>query len=324
MADVFISYKRERRDHAQRLAVVLEAYGFDVWWDYELIVGPNYTAQLEQQIASAKSLIVLWCSGSRESKFVQDEARLAQRANKLLPARLEQVEPPVGFGMDQSASLIGWTGAPDHAGIDGLVKGVERLAATARQPRQNTLAVLVQLPPLPPLQLVEANKPDTNSPAASASLQNEAPPSSAISNELDEVAVEFREWIARREANDEEWNDVLGVIARTLLERSKVAQSVALDIRPWGNKIIVDAFLPRFTRPRRIILASIGGYENYPGYQLEFYSDAPGIEVTYERVRWMLAKDGSRLLARLVPGNRQRAYSAKSYGEHLWSVIQKI
>ncbi len=34
MADVFISYKRERRNAADHLAHILELNGFSVWFDY--------------------------------------------------------------------------------------------------------------------------------------------------------------------------------------------------------------------------------------------------------------------------------------------------
>ncbi len=41
MADVFISYKREDRELAERLAHALEQLGFDVWWDFDLLAGDS-------------------------------------------------------------------------------------------------------------------------------------------------------------------------------------------------------------------------------------------------------------------------------------------
>ena len=42
MADVFISYKREDRQTAERISIALEQLGFDVWWDFELLSGDKY------------------------------------------------------------------------------------------------------------------------------------------------------------------------------------------------------------------------------------------------------------------------------------------
>lgn len=167
MVDVFISYKKERRAHARRLAAVLEAYGFDVWWDYGLLVDAgDYDAQIEAKLLAAKAVIVLWCSGSRASSFVKDEARRARDANKLLPALIEAgVEPPLGFGVAEMAFLLGWSGDPEAEGVLRLVAGLERLAQRPRQRRPNTIDTLKEAAPLPavtPMAVVETA--DSNAP----------------------------------------------------------------------------------------------------------------------------------------------------------------
>lgn len=62
MADVFISYKSERRAAAEHLAEILSDYGYSVWWDYGLISGRDFGAQIEKELRAAKAVIVLWCS----------------------------------------------------------------------------------------------------------------------------------------------------------------------------------------------------------------------------------------------------------------------
>jgi hypothetical protein len=39
MADIFISYKSERRKAAAHFAKILERYGYSVWYDYSLVKG---------------------------------------------------------------------------------------------------------------------------------------------------------------------------------------------------------------------------------------------------------------------------------------------
>jgi hypothetical protein len=48
MADVFVSYKREDRAAAQRLAQALSQLGFDVWWDFELLSGQAYRTVIRE------------------------------------------------------------------------------------------------------------------------------------------------------------------------------------------------------------------------------------------------------------------------------------
>jgi hypothetical protein len=58
VADVFISYKRERRNAAQHLARILELNGYSIWFDYRLLSGRDFGLQLEREIRAAKAVVV--------------------------------------------------------------------------------------------------------------------------------------------------------------------------------------------------------------------------------------------------------------------------
>ena len=62
MAEIFISYKSERRKAAEHLAAVMAHYGYSVWFDYQLVKGRDFGLQIDRQIREAKALVVLWCS----------------------------------------------------------------------------------------------------------------------------------------------------------------------------------------------------------------------------------------------------------------------
>jgi hypothetical protein len=79
MAEVFISYKSERRKAAEHLAEVLKHYGYSVWFDYQLIKGDDFRTQIEARIRDAKALVVLWCMMSVGSPWVKEEAGLVIR-----------------------------------------------------------------------------------------------------------------------------------------------------------------------------------------------------------------------------------------------------
>lgn len=53
MADVFISYAREDRARAKRLAGALEARGLSVWWDREILAGQAFDEVIEAELRKA-------------------------------------------------------------------------------------------------------------------------------------------------------------------------------------------------------------------------------------------------------------------------------
>jgi hypothetical protein len=126
LADIFISYKSERRSAAQHLSRILELNGFSVWFDYGLFSGLNFGVQIEREIRAAKAAIVLWCSLSRDSRWVLEEANLAQRLGTLTPAWLERVELPLGFGLADTIDLTIWDGAPRSHHLDRLLNEIAR------------------------------------------------------------------------------------------------------------------------------------------------------------------------------------------------------
>ena len=53
MADVFISYKREDRAIAVKLAVALERHTLSVWWDKTLQVGDDFRTEIATELDGA-------------------------------------------------------------------------------------------------------------------------------------------------------------------------------------------------------------------------------------------------------------------------------
>jgi hypothetical protein len=125
MTDVFISYAREDREAAQRLAAALEARGWSVWWDREIPVGHSFDQVIEQQLEAAKSVVVLWSKDSAASEWVKNEAAFAAEKGVLIPAVLSgKARPPLEFRRRQTADLEGWRGEPGHAGFRSLCQAI--------------------------------------------------------------------------------------------------------------------------------------------------------------------------------------------------------
>ena len=126
MADVFISYKTERRNAAQHLSRILELNGFSVWFDYGLLSGADFGPQIERELRAAKAAIVLWCRLSHDSRWVLEEAHLAERLGTLTPVWLESVELPLGFARADTIDLSNWDGSPRSSLLDRLLNEVGR------------------------------------------------------------------------------------------------------------------------------------------------------------------------------------------------------
>jgi TolB-like protein/Flp pilus assembly protein TadD len=113
MSQVFVSYKAEDRPRAALIVAALEAEGLSVWWDQHIEPGSHWRESIAQSLMTAPCVIVLWTEASvgAGGRFVQDEAGRAQQRGVYLPVRLDQVDPPLGFGEQQCVSMFGWRGS---------------------------------------------------------------------------------------------------------------------------------------------------------------------------------------------------------------------
>jgi hypothetical protein len=88
MADVFISYAKADRPLALKLAAMLEAEGWKVWWDTSLIPGDDFRNEIMTELGRARAVIVIWTDASIKSDWVRSEAGRAQADRKLIPVKL--------------------------------------------------------------------------------------------------------------------------------------------------------------------------------------------------------------------------------------------
>ena len=127
MSDIFISYASEDREIAGALAGALAAMGWSVWWDRSLLPGSRFEREIEDEIARARAMVVLWSRSSVESDWVRSEADEGRRREILIPALLDDARIPLVFRSIQTASLVGWDGAAAHHGLGDLKDGLSEL-----------------------------------------------------------------------------------------------------------------------------------------------------------------------------------------------------
>lgn len=127
MTQVFLSYDREDRAAAGRIASELESAGHDVWWDRQIRGGAEYATEIEQALEAADAVVVLWSKRSIASSWVRDEAAAGRDRGRFVPVRIDGCTPPLGFRQFQTIELqkIGRSGSKDALSqLDSAVRAL--------------------------------------------------------------------------------------------------------------------------------------------------------------------------------------------------------
>jgi TIR domain len=87
MADIFISYSKQDREHALKLAAGLESQGWTTWHD-RTVVADDIRDENIKELHKARVVIVLWSAASVGSAHILHEAIAARDANKLVHVKV--------------------------------------------------------------------------------------------------------------------------------------------------------------------------------------------------------------------------------------------
>ncbi len=131
MAQVFLSYDREDGAKARVIAQALERAGHFVWWDLHIKGGAEYGKVIEQALADADCVVVLWSRHSVDSAWVRDEAAAGRDSGRLIPILLEPVSPPMGFRQYQNLDFSTWKGRGKPPHMVELLSSIEGLGERA-------------------------------------------------------------------------------------------------------------------------------------------------------------------------------------------------
>lgn len=127
MIDVFISYKREQRVPAERLARFLTEQGYTVWWDVELLSGDNFINEIFEVLKTAQCAVVLWSNEALTSQYVVGEAMYALNKNKYIGATVTwPIELPPPFNVVQMSNASAWQ--MGNAAFEELIPAIAKHA----------------------------------------------------------------------------------------------------------------------------------------------------------------------------------------------------
>lgn len=93
--------------------------------------GETFDEVIERNLRAAKAVIVIWSPRSVASRWVRAEATQADRANKLVPVKIEACDLPIIFELTHTADFEGWQGDRSDHNWASLVADLRRLVGPA-------------------------------------------------------------------------------------------------------------------------------------------------------------------------------------------------
>jgi uncharacterized protein YjbI with pentapeptide repeats len=127
MSDIFISYARENRNRVELLAKAFEKTGWSVWWDRKIPPGKTFVQVIEEELAGAGCVLVVWSKYSVKSNWVQEEADEGLRRGILIPILIDDVVPPMGYRRIQALDLIEWDPTRGSQNFDFLTENIAQI-----------------------------------------------------------------------------------------------------------------------------------------------------------------------------------------------------
>ncbi len=162
MHDIFISYAKVDHQIARTIAEALNKEGFEVWWDVDIPTGSTFDAAIEQAVADAKCVIVLWSEHSTKSEWVHVEAAEGKARDILIPILVSDTDIPFAFRRRQTADLRPWLKDNNDPSFARILVDIRKMCAPEEQKSNakdvaNTSKPSKRIPEQPSVQ-VQANK----------------------------------------------------------------------------------------------------------------------------------------------------------------------
>ena len=317
MARLFLSYAREDSARASKIAQAFQAEGYEVWWDQKIPAGLTWREFIPERIRQSSAVVVLWTRTSIRSDWVGEEASLARSQRKLLPVKLDDVEPPFGFREVEAADLIGWNCERRSPGWKNLMAGVRRLAGgqapisaptghappRAPGPRLNVIALGVAAALLATLAVWGSNerggapRTQTQANASEASEQARLAPF-----DVRPLSEQVREAVLSARAAAEQGR-AMAERARAMQRRAHAVAALARANDARGETVAFpngDTWAGQRRRPSE---AALGVYTLASGMRLsgQFRVDSTGARLTGDPYVREL-RDGARFFGRTADG----------------------
>ncbi len=137
MRDVFISYRNEDKDAANRICNALEREGISCWVaPRDIAIGKEWATAIVEGLQQCKTFVLVLSANSKNARQISREAELADKQGlPTITFRIEDVEPPPGlvYFLGNLQWLDGFGDQFDGA-ISRLVEVVRNSSAPSERP----------------------------------------------------------------------------------------------------------------------------------------------------------------------------------------------
>jgi hypothetical protein len=157
MADLFVSYARADRARVAPLVAALEAEGWSVWWDPEIVPGQEFDRLIAEELVKARAVIVVWSPTSVESRWVRGEAREGAERGVLAPVRFEKAHLPIDLRSMHATDLDDWHENRNGPEFRELVRALRVLAPERSGPLHPDDQAPAQHPGVPTIDSITAS-----------------------------------------------------------------------------------------------------------------------------------------------------------------------
>jgi hypothetical protein len=133
MADIFISYSKQDRERALKLAAGLESQGWTTWHD-RTVVADGIRDENLKELHKARVVIVLWSAASVGSAHILHEAIAARDANKLVHVKVS------GLALQRIPVSLGGRVVPDMDDLPSIGRAISSVPKDRPVPLKVRLA----------------------------------------------------------------------------------------------------------------------------------------------------------------------------------------
>ena len=131
MSDIFLSYSQKDEERVRPIVRQLESLGWSVFWDRNMPPGKSFYDHIEEQLEAARCVVVVWSEHSVVSDWVLAEAEEGKSRKILVPLRIDEIKPRLGFRHLHAADLTGWNNDASHGQFKACI---DAIAALVPQP----------------------------------------------------------------------------------------------------------------------------------------------------------------------------------------------
>ena len=130
MANVFVSYARSDRSRVAPLVAAIEARGWSVWWDPQILPGQEFDRLIDAELRSAKAVVAVWTPTSVGSRWVRGEAREGADRGILVSLRCDRTALPIDM---RALHAIDLDASPAGNQLEEMLRAIDALVAAGRR-----------------------------------------------------------------------------------------------------------------------------------------------------------------------------------------------